>query len=197
MVFRSHRNAPRRRGAPGAVAGCWCLLGGLVVTAALALAPTAGGGRPVPAPHTAQRPQAPAVPAVPATSRFGISGDYLDAAATPAGRQFASEVLGARGRIRFFIPYDARGSFDGTACVPSPAYTAGATAWNTLLGQLRQARADGLVAQITFAVGTGVGGTPAVPDPADPAQAGDYACGVNLALQGLWAARQTTGMPVD
>ena len=193
MVFRSHRNARRGRRAPGAVVGCWCLLGALVAAAGW-LAPTAGGGRPVPALRTAQRPQTPAAPA---TSRFGISGDYLAAAATPAGRQFASEVLGARGRVRFFVPYDARGSFDGTACAPSPAYTAGATAWNTLLGQLRQARADGLVAQITFAVGTGVGGTPAVPDPADPAQAGDYACGVNLALQGLWAARQTTGMPVD
>ncbi|HEY6522694.1 MAG TPA: hypothetical protein VIY10_02935 [Solirubrobacteraceae bacterium] len=194
MVFRSHRNASRRRRAPGAVVGCRCLLLALIATAALAAAPIAGGGHPVPGPRTARRPQAQAAPA---TSRFGISGDYLAAAATPAGRQFASEVLGPRGRVRFFVPYDARGSFDGTACAPSPAYTAGATAWNTLLGQLRQARADGLVAQITFAVGTGVGGTPTVPDPADPAQAGDYACGVNLALQALWAARQTTGMPVD
>jgi hypothetical protein len=193
VVFRSRRHASRRRPAPGVVIR-GCLLLAMVGAAALALAPIAGGGHPVAAPRVAQRSRTPTLPA---TSRFGISGDYLAAAATPAGREFASAVLGPRGRVRFFVPYDARGSFNGTACAPSPAYTAGATAWNTLLGQLRQARADGLVAQLVFEVGTGIGGTPAVPDPADPTQAEDYACGVNLALQGLWAARQSTGMPVD
>ncbi len=173
-----------------------CLLLAIAAAAALALAPIAGGGHPNPvaAPRAARPPLAPAVPP---TSRFGISGDYLAAVGTPAGREFASTVLGPRGRVRFFVPYDARGSFNGTACAPSPAYTAGATAWNTLLGQLRQARADGLVAQLVFEVGSGIGDTPAVPDPADPAQAEDYACGVNLALQGLWAARPAIAMPLD
>jgi hypothetical protein len=99
--------------------------------------------------------------------------------------------------VRFFVPYDARGFFDGTACAASPAYTEGARAWNTLVAQLAQARADGLTPQIVFTAGTRIGGTPAMPDPADGAQASDYSCGVEMALQALWASRQTTGMPVD
>jgi hypothetical protein len=165
----------------------------LVVAAGLFLAPVAGGGHPVRAPRLAQRSPAPP----PVASPFGVSGDYLADAATPAGRQFASGVMGPHGRVRFFVPYDARGSFNGTACAASPAYTAGATAWNALLAQLTQARADGLMPQIVFTVGTGIGGTPAMPDPADSAQATDYSCGVDVALQALWASRQTTGMPVD
>jgi hypothetical protein len=194
VVFRSRRHARRRRPAPGVVIR-GCLLLAIAGAAALALAPIAGGGHAGPAPRVAQ--QGSPTPTVAPTSRFGISGDYLDAAATPAGREFAAAVLGPRGRVRFFIPYDARGSFNGTACGPSPAYTAGAAAWTRLLGELRQARADGLVPQLVFDVGTGIGGTPAVPDPADPVQAEDYACGVSLALQDLWAARRDTGMPVD
>ncbi len=99
--------------------------------------------------------------------------------------------------MRFFVPYDARGSFDGTACAPSPAYTAGAAAWNALVAQLAQARADGLTPELVFAVGTGIGGTPTVPDPANAVQQADYSCGVDLALQALWQARQTSGMPTD
>ena len=172
----------------------WCLVAALVTAAALLVAPIAGGGHPV-----RERPleahQAPAPP--PSPSRFGVSGDYLAEAATPAGRQFASDVLGPRGRARFFVPYDARGFFDGTACAPSPAYSQGAAAWDTLVTQFAQARADGLTPQIVFSPGTGIGGTPAMPDPDDGAQASDYSCGVEMALQALWASRQTTGMPVD
>jgi hypothetical protein len=171
-----------------------------VCAAALTLAPVAGGGHRVRAPRTprpprlAQRAPAPA-PLIP--SRFGVSADYLAAATTPVGRQFASDVLGPRGRVRFFVPYDARGFFDGTECAPSPAYSAGASAWATLLAQLAQARADRLAAQIVFTNATGIGGTPMYPDPADGAQASDYACGVAMTLQALWATRQSTGMPMD
>jgi hypothetical protein len=159
----------------------------------LLLAPIAGGGRPV---REARGPQG-APPSPPSPSRFGVSGDYLTAAATPAGQQFASVVLGARGRVRFFVPYDARGFFNGTHCASSPAYTSGATAWNGLVTQLTQARADGLTPQIVFTPGTGIGGTPPVPDPADATQAADYSCGVDAALRAVWASRQSTGMPVD
>jgi len=166
----------------------------LIVATGLLLAPIAGGGRPVRGVPVARRS---APPPPPVASRFGISSDYLAAAATPAGRQFASDVLGPHGRVRFFIPYDARGFYNGTQCAESPAYTAGATAWNALVAQLTRARADGLMPQIVFTTGTGLGGTPTVPDPADATQAADYSCGVDAALQALWAARQTTGMPVD
>ncbi len=177
---------------PASAVRC-CLVAAVVAAAGLAPASVAGGGHRVREPRVAQRPPAPA----PGPSQFGISSDYVAVAATPAARLFASHVLGARGRVRFFVPYDARGSFNGSACVASPAYASGAAAWNELVAQLAQARADGLVPQLVFEVGTGIGATPTVPDPADPAQAADYACGVDLALQALWAARQTTGMPVD
>lgn len=175
----------------------------LVTAVGWLLAPVAGGGHRVHPRIPAQGPLArhavaqrmPAQP--PGPSPFGVSADYLSAAATPAGRQFASEALGTRGRVRLFVPYDARGWFNGSACAPSPAYTAGATAWNALLAQLSQARADGLTPQIVFTPGTRIGGTPAMPDPAAPAQAADYSCGVQLALQALWAARASTGMPTD
>ena len=146
-----------------------------------------------PAPtHPTTTPAAAAV-----TSRYGISADYLDDAATPTGRRFASQVLGQHGRIRFFVPYDARGAAaPNGACTDSPAYTTGAAAWTKLLGQLTQAKANGLIAQLVFSTGTGLGGVPATPDPADPSQAADYACGVRLALQALHAV-EGSGMPVD
>ena len=143
-------------------------------------------------PHPTTTPAAAAV-----TSRYGISADYLDDAATPTGRRFASQVLGQHGRIRVFVAYDARGAAaPNGACTDSPAYTTGAAAWTKLLWQLTQAKADGLVAQLVFSTGTGLGGVPATPDPADPSQAADYACGVRLALQALHAV-EGSGMPVD
>ena len=181
---------------PASAVRC-CLVAAVVAAAGLGLASVAGGGHPVRAHQAAhQVPQRSTVPD-PVPSRFGISSDYLAAAATPAGRLFASDVLGARGRVRVFVPYDVRGAFNGSACAASPAYASGASAWSTLVAQLAQARADGLTPQLVFEVGTGIGGTPTVPDPADPAQAADYSCGVDLALHALWASRQTTGMPVD
>ncbi|MFZ1994604.1 MAG: hypothetical protein WAU75_10890 [Solirubrobacteraceae bacterium] len=177
---------------PASAVRC-CLVAAVVAAAGLMLASVAGGGHPVREPRVAQRSPVPE----PGPSRFGISSDYLAAAATPAGRLFASNVLGARGRVRFFVPYDARGSFNGSACAASPAYASGAPAWHTLVSALAQARAEGLTPQLVFEIGTGIGGTPTVPNPADPAQAADYSCGVDLALRALWAARQTTGMPVD
>lgn len=99
--------------------------------------------------------------------------------------------------MRFFVPYDARGFFNGSACAPSPAYTTGATAWNALVAQLANARADGLTPQLVFEVGTGAGGVPTVPDVTDPTQAADYSCGVELALRALWTSRRSPGMPTD
>lgn len=151
-------------------------------------------------PHPVPVAHAPAPAAAPApvpTSRYGISSDFLAAAGTPAGQLFHSRVLGGHGRVRLFLPYDARGTWNGSACVPSPAYAGGAAAWSGLTAALTQARQEGLVPQIVFAAGTGAGGVPSHPDPADPAQAADYACGVRLALQALWQTRRTTGMPVD
>jgi hypothetical protein len=128
---------------------------------------------------------------------FGISSDYLAEASTPAGISFHQEVLGAGGHVRVFVAYDARGYFNGTECASSPAYLDGAVAWNQLLSALGAAQAEGLAAEVVFDTGTGIGSPPADPDPASPAQAADYSCGIRLALSALAAAAAPPVTPVS
>jgi hypothetical protein len=132
--------------------------------------------------------------------RYGISSDFLAEAATPAGQAFSHRYLADAGLVRIFVPYDARGGWNGSTCADSPAYTAGAVAWNQLIDQLNVAKTDGLSAEIVFSSGTGIG-EPSQPNPADPGQAADYRCGLQFVWQGLLAGAQAPGatiaMPVE
>jgi hypothetical protein len=131
---------------------------------------------------------------------YGISQDYLGVTDS-AAETFASRVLGSTGHVRLFLPYDARGYWNGSACASSPDYTQGASDWDALELELElaQAQAQHLQVEIVFATGSDVGDVPVFPDPAIPDQAEDYTCGVRMALQSIarFAAAQRLPMPTQ
>jgi hypothetical protein len=137
--------------------------------------------------------------ATPAGVSFGVSQDYLDAAASSASETFASRVLGSTGHVRLFVPYDARGYWDGSTCASSPDYAQGASDWDALQQQLLAAQSQHLQVEIVFATGSGAGGVPVFPDPAIPAQTEDYTCGVQMALRSIAAftAQEQLPMPTQ
>lgn len=150
-----------------------------------------GGGQK----HAAVRPQ----PQPRSPVSFGISQDYLDVAGDSAAQTFASRVLGATGHVRLFVPYDARGYWDGGQCASSPDYEQGAPAWNTLTQQLLQANTQHLRVEIVFAAGSGSGAVPHYPNPAITAQSDDYRCGIQMALSSIadFAAENQLPMPTE
>jgi hypothetical protein len=138
-------------------------------------------------------------PAAPQASSlsYGISSDYLTYADTPQGQRFAAAVLGRSAHVRISVAYDALAYWDGHACAASPAARAGATAWSKLKRLLTRARTDGLNPEVVFAEGTGIGGVPVTPDPADPVQATDYRCGVRGLMQTLFTDAGQYQMPAQ
>jgi hypothetical protein len=145
--------------------------------------------------HAAVRPRRQP----PAPVSFGISQDYLDVADDRAAKTFAAKVLGSTGHVRLFVPYDARGYWNGSQCASSPDYTQGATDWDTLTQELSEAKTQHLQVEIVFATGSDVGGVPVFPDPAVPAQAADYTCGIQMALSSIaqFTAAQQLPMPTE
>jgi hypothetical protein len=107
---------------------------------------------------------------------------------------------------RFFVPYDALMSWNGSTCAYSPAETSGVgyQAFQQLVWQVQAAEADHLTPVVAFSNGTGAGGIPTIPDPgygtASSAPysswtvaAQDYACGV----YGIMAAIGSAGLGPD
>jgi hypothetical protein len=141
----------------------------------------------------------PAPPSTNPTVSFGISQDYLDAAAGPVPATFASRVLGSTGHVRLLVRYDARGYWDGSGCVSSPDYNQGASDWDALQQQLLAAQSRHLQVEIVFATGSGAGDVPVFPNPAIPNQAQDYTCGVQMALRSIarFTAQERLPMPTQ
>jgi hypothetical protein len=104
---------------------------------------------------------------------------------------------------RFFVPYDAFQSWNGSQCAASPAWNqgnpqqggVGQTRWSILAAELQDARALSPQLQPTIAItsGTGIGGVPAYPDPTTTTGYWDYYCGV----EGLMNLTSFEGVPVN
>jgi hypothetical protein len=86
-------------------------------------------------------------------------------------------------QVRFVVPYDALSQFQGNSCTTSSTYFAtGGAAWNDLLNELAQAKADGLTPEVALAGGGGGFGVPGAPIPVY-GTAGDRVHALTLAGQ--------------